>query len=412
MRLASIYLMSGCNFSGLFLVVRPVLKGTLRVVTINRRVSHAGVALILSISMLGLAACVEGVGSTPEPAAPAPLLLSPGDLVTLSERPLTSGPLITGSVEAERRADLRAEVPAVVIAVLKQNGDPVRRGDLLVRLDQTAIRDALTSAEASARAAELAYEQAERQYQRLAKLREENMVSAQQLEDAAIQRNSAQSEAEAARTQVVAARQQLERTEVRAPFDGLVSNRKVSAGDTASVGKELMQVMDPGSMRFEGRVSADNIGEVAAGQRVHFRVQGFDQADFAGTVVRVNPSANETTRQVEVLVSFDDPARMPRVAGLYAEGRIEAQSAARLTLPAASIQRDGDNAYAWLFENGVIEQVALDLGAHDERTGRYVVEAGLAEGDTVLRYPGSTLKDGQAARLAGEAEPVTMSAEK
>ncbi len=381
-------------------------------VTIIRGISHAGVALVLAVSAIGLAACGEGAGSTPEQAAAAPLLLAPGDLVTVSESPLTSGPLITGSIEAERRADLRAEVSAVVLAVLKENGDPVRRGDLLVRLDQTAIRDALTSAEASARAAELAYEQAERQYQRLLKLRQENMVSAQQLEDAAIQRNSAQSESEAARTQVVAARQQLERTEVRAPFDGLVSNRKVSAGDTAAVGKELMQVMDPASMRFEGRVSADNIGEVAAGQSVHFRVQGFDEVDFAGTVVRVNPAANQTTRQVEVLVSFDDSVRMPRVAGLYAEGRIEAHSEARLTLPVHSIQRDGDHAFAWRFEDGVLEQVALGLGAYDERNGRYAVDAGLAAGDTVLRYPGSTLKDGQAAELAGGAEPVTMSAEK
>ena len=380
-------------------------------VTIIPTVSRAGMALILALSMIGLGACGEGAGSTPEQAAAAPLLLSPEDLVTLSRSPLASGPLITGSVEAERRADLRAEVSAVVLAVLKENGDPVRAGDLLVRLDQTAIRDALTSAEASARAAELAYEQTERQYQRMVKMRQENMVSAQQLEDAEIQRNSAQSDSEAARTRVVAARQQLERTEVRAPFDGLVSNRKVSAGDTASVGKELMQVMDPASMRFEGRVSADSIREVAAGQSVHFRVQGFDEADFAGTVVRVNPAANETTRQVEVLVSFEDPEQMPTVAGLYAEGRIEAHSAARLTVPAASILHEGDNAFAWRFKDGALQQVALDLGAHDERTGRYAVDGGLAEGDTVLRYPGSTLKDGQAAQLAGRAESVTMTAE-
>jgi membrane fusion protein, multidrug efflux system len=382
------------------------------VVTIIRTVSHARVAVFLALSITGLGGCGEGAGSTPEEAVAAPLLLSPEDLVTVSESSLASGPLITGSVEAERRADLRAEMPAVVLAVLKENGDPVRSGDLLVRLDPTAIRDALTSAEASARAADLAYQQAERQYQRILKLREDNMVSAQQLEDVEIQRNSAQSEAEAARTRVVVARQQLERTEVRAPFDGLVSNRKVSAGDTASVGKELMQVMDPGSMRFEGRVSADSIGEVAAGQSVHFRVQGFDAADFAGTVVRVNPAANETTRQVEVLVSFDDSGQMPGVAGLYAEGRIESQSAARLTVGAPSIQRDGDAVFAWRFKNGILEQVALDLGAYDARTGRYVVDSGLAEGDTVLRYPGSTLKDGQAAQLAGGGKPVTMTAEK
>jgi RND family efflux transporter MFP subunit len=376
-----------------------------------RTVRHAGVALVLAFSMISFGACGDGADSTPEQAAAAPLLLSPEDLVTVSRSALASGPLITGSIEAERRADLRAEVSAVVLAVLKENGDRVLRGDLLVRLDQTAIRDALTSAEASARAAELAYEQAERQYQRMLKMRQENMVSAQQLEDAEIQRNSAQSDSEAARTRVVAARQQLERTEVRAPFDGLVSNRKVSAGDTASVGKELMQVMDPASMRFGGRVSADSIREVAADQSVHFRIQGFGETDFAGTVTRVNPAANTTTRQVEVLVSFADPEQMPGVTGLYAEGRIEARSTARLALPAASILHEGDHAFAWRLKDGSLQRVALDLGARDERTGQYTVEGGLVEGDTVLRYPGSTLKDGQPAQLANRLQSLTMTAE-
>jgi len=294
----------------------------------------------------------------------------------------------------------------------KENGDPVRRGDLLVRLDPNAIRDSLTAAEASARAASQAFEQAERQYQRMIKLRETGMVAMQQLEDAETQRNNAQSERAAARTREVTARQQLERTEVRAPFDGIVSERKVSAGDTASVGKELMQIIDPTSLRFEGRVSADSIGEVAAGQRVSFRIQGFADTDVAGTVTRVNPAANAATRQVEVLVRFDDPKQQPGVTGLYAEGRVETRSAKTLTVPAASVVHEGDSAFAWRVKNGTVQKVKLDLGVRDARTGQYVVNAGLAAGDSVLRYPGSSLKDGQPARLAGSPENATVTAER
>lgn len=377
-----------------------------------RIIRHAGVAVILAISMLNLGACGKGAGSSPDQAAAAPLLVAPEDLVTARNSALASGPSITGSVEAERRADLRAEVSAVVVAVLKENGDPVRRGDLLVRLDQTAIRDSLTAAEASARAATQAYEQAERQYQRMVKLRETGMIAMQQLEDAEIQRNSAQSDREAARTREVSARQQLARTEVRAPFDGIVSDRKVSAGDTAGVGKELMQIIDPSSMRFEGRVSADSIGQLAAGQRVNFRIHGFADADFAGTVTRVNPAANAATRQVEVLVRFDDPKQMPAVAGLYAEGRVESRSTETLTVPAASVVREGDSAFAWRVKDGTLQKVTLDLGVRDARTGQYAVKGGLAPGDTVLRYPGSTLKDGQPAQLVGGAQEATMTAEK
>ena len=373
---------------------------------------RAGAAVVLAISLLSLGACSKGNDDTPEQAEAVALLVSPEDLVTVSNSALASGPSITGSVEAERRADLRAEVSAVVLSVLKENGDPVRRGDLLVRLDPNAIRDSLTAAEASARAASQAFEQAERQYQRMVKLRETGMVAMQQLEDAETQRNSAQSERAAARTREVTARQQLERTEVRAPFDGIVSDRKVSAGDTASVGKELMQIIDPTSLRFEGRVSADSIGEVAAGQRVSFRIQGFADADVAGTVTRVNPAANAATRQVEVLVRFDDPKQQPGVTGLYAEGRVETRSAKTLTVPAASVVREGDSAFAWRVSNGTVQKVKLDLGVRDARTGHYVVNAGLAAGDSVLRYPGSSLKDGQPARLAGSPENTTVTAER
>src|SRR5690349_21427139 len=216
----------------------------------------------------------------------------------------------------------------------------------LVRLVQTSIRDSLTAAEAAMSAAAQAYEQAQRQLERMQKLRETGVVSAQQVEDVEIRRNTAQSDREAARTRVVTARQQLERTEVRAPFDGIVSDRKVSAGDTAQVGKELLKVIDPSSMRFEGLVSADQIGAVKAGQAVSFRVNGYGDQTFNGKVRRVNPAANATTRQVEVLVDFIGKEQ-PKLAGLYAEGRVETESSSALTLPATAVVRDGDKASTW-----------------------------------------------------------------
>ena len=344
----------------------------------------------------GAASAANGAAATKAPA----LLLSSEDLLKLQNNALSSGPTITGSVQPERRADLRAEVSAVVLTVLKENGDPVRKGDLLVRLDDTSIRDSLTAAVASERAAVQAFDQAERQFQRMATLRQTGVVSAQQTEDAETRRNSTQSDREAARTRVVTARQQLERTEVRAPFDGIVSDRKVSAGDTAQIGKELVKVIDPGSLRFEGMVSADSIGEVKANQPVSFRVHGFQEREFLGTIMRVNPAANTTTRQVEVLVKFDNAKDQPNVAGLYAEGRIETRRTAALTIPPSALVREGDSAFAWRLKDRTVEKVSLNVGDKDARTGEFVLKGGLAEGDTVLRYPTTTLQNGQSVELA------------
>jgi membrane fusion protein (multidrug efflux system) len=301
---------------------------------------------------------------------------------------------MAGSIQPERKADLRAEISAVVLQVLKDNGDAVRRGDVLARLDPTAIRDNLQSAQDNARNAAQSLDQAERNLQRLKTLRASGMTSLQALDDAEVRRNGATSELSASQARAVLAGQQLERTLVRAPFDGVVSERKVSAGDTAAVGKELLKVIDPASMRFAGRVSADKIGVVAVGQPVSFRINGYAGQAFRGKVTRVDPSANEVTRQVEVLVSFVD-AMQPRVSGLYAEGTIESASAHALTLPESVLLRTGDKSSVWRIKANALNQVELALGARDPRTGDYEVRSGLSEGDIVLRNPSASFKEGQ-----------------
>ena len=192
---------------------------------------------------------------------------------------------------------------------------------------------------------------------------------------------------------------------VRAPFDGVVSDRKVSAGDTASVGKELLKVIDPTSMRFAGRVSADKVSVVSIGQAVSFRINGYAGQEFRGTVTRVDPSANDVTRQVEVLVGFSD-AKQPRVSGLYAEGTIEATNVKAITLPETMLVRAGDKASVWRVKGNTLNLVDLVLGARDPRTGNFEIRKGLSDGDTVLRSPSSSFKEGQSAEMVS-AKPAT-----
>jgi RND family efflux transporter MFP subunit len=187
---------------------------------------------------------------------------------------------------------------------------------------------------------------------------------------------------------------------VRAPFDGIVSDRKVSSGDTASIGKELLKVIDPTSMRFEGQVSADRISQVKAGQQVAFRINGYGDQAFSGTVKRVDPAANDVTRQVQVLVSFAAQSAQPRVAGLYAEGHIDSQTSDVLMLPERTLVRIGDKTYAWRLNGNSIAKADLTVGARDQRTGDWEIKGGLKAGERVLRAPNSSLKDGQPVDLA------------
>ena len=348
-------------------------------------------------------------GKGAKAAPPVTLTIAPEDLLTVASNTLASGPVVTGSVQPERKADLRAEVSAVVLQVLKENGDTVKRGDVLVKLDETAIRDSLSSADQATRASTQAYDQAERQVERMKTLRASGMTSAQAMDDAEVRRNNAQSEVAAAKSRAALARQQLARTIVRAPFDGVVSERKVSAGDTASIGKELVKVIDPTSMRFEGRVSADRISSVKVGQAVNFRINGYAGQEFRGTVKRVDPAANEVTRQVEVLVAFTANSAQPSVSGLYGEGRIEAEAKQALMLPEGALVKAGDKAYTWRLKDNTLSKVNLAIGPRDQRTGNYEVRSGLAAGDIILRSPSSSFKDGQKVEMTSSAKVASAS---
>ncbi len=352
-----------------------------------------------------LVACKKPEADANKAAESVALSLGNEDILQLGTAEHGTGPVISGSLQPEMRADLRAEVSAMVIKVHKENGEAVRKGDVLVTLDSSVLRDNLNSAEESLRAAAQSLDGAERQYQRIKSLQAQGMVSMQGLEESEVKRNAAQSEHVASKARVAAAKQQLERTEVRAPFNGVVSARKASAGDTAQIGKELIQVIDPSSMRFEGQVSADQMGVLKVGQRVSFRINGMaqngDQLSSRGVVKRIDGAANPVTRQVSVIVEINSKDRPP-VVGLFAEGVVETLTKPAVMIFESSLRREGDKVFAWVLDGSKIVKRAIQLGDRDTRLGQWVVTSGLAAGDKVLRNSGSSLKDGQTFTLRAD----------
>jgi len=356
-------------------------------------------SVALSLGLSGaLVACKKPNSEADQKLETVAISLGNEDVLQVGTSEHGTGPVISGSLQPEIRADLRAEVAAMVIKVHKENGELVRKGDLLVSLDNSVLRDNLNSAEESMRAAAQSLDGAERQYQRIKSLQAQGMVSLQGLEESENKRNSAQSEFVASKARVAAAKQQLDRTEVRAPFQGVVSARKASAGDTAQIGKELIQVIDPSSMRFEGQVSADQMSSLKVGQRVNFRINGVaqsgDQLGSRGTIKRIDGAANPVTRQVSVIVEIAGKDRPP-VVGLFAEGVIETSTQSALMISESSLRREGDKVFAWVLDGNKIVKRHVQLGDRDTRLGEWVVSSGLVAGEKILRNTSSSLKDGQ-----------------
>jgi RND family efflux transporter MFP subunit len=366
--------------------------------------------ILIALSLLGLlTACgsgpdgegeSQGAGTAQATGAndstPA-LLIARQDLVEISFDPIASGPVISGSLQAQKQADLLSEVSAIVMQVLKDDGDKVEKGDLLVRLDDTSFRQALSSAQEAERVAQQGFDQAERQLNRLKTLSSTGAVSIQAEEDAELKRSAAQSELAAARTRVVQESQQLARTEIRAPFAGVVGGREVSAGDTAQIGKALLKVIDPTSIRFTGFVPSDQVRQVEIGQVVNFRVGGQSDLALEGRVERINPVADPGTRQVSVQVAITGDHQL--TVGMFAEGRVQTESKEGISVPESSLVRQGDQVYVWRVKDGKLNKLEVGLGARDTQSGSYAINSGLAQGDLVLRHPLGALVDGARVEL-------------
>lgn len=355
--------------------------------------------LIALCLLTTLAACSKPEVAKVQDESVKPLQLVAQDLLTLSESTLARGPVISGSLQPVVKAELNAEVSGIVMQVLKDNGDVVKTGDVLVKLDQTTYRDKLLSAQEAERSAVVTLEQANRQLKRMQSLSKQSLVTQEGLEAAENKANQAQSDLASARARLVEARQQMEKTDVKAPFSGVVATRKVSAGDTAQIGKGLMVLIDPASIRFEGYVAADRVGQVKVGNKVTFKVNGYSGQFFSGTVERINPLANESTRQVQLLVSMD-LKEQSLVAGLYAEGHVEAQNSNTLMVPESALVREGDKSYVWQFADNELKKTEVQLGTKDERWGTQEVVSGVGSGAQILRHPQGALADGAKAELA------------
>jgi membrane fusion protein (multidrug efflux system) len=345
--------------------------------SVTRRTAGA-LALALVLAACGRPG--EAAEKAPEDAA---VIVGPENVHVVAAEEISSGPALSGSLAAEREARVNAEIGGVVLGVFAEKGQAVRAGQALARIDAAAIRDQVLSGQSSVRAAEQQVALAARNVDRNQTLAAAGAVADRDLETARNTLASAQAQLANARAQLSSAQEQMGRTTVNAPISGVVSERPVSAGSVVQMGGPLFTIVDPGSMRLEASVPASELGQVRIGAPVRFTVTGYPGQTFQGTVQRINPAADPVTRQVPVIVSIPN-AQGALVSGLFAEGRVQAQTRQAIVVPASAVDERGVQPLVVRITNGKAERVAVTLGVRDPESDRVEVTAGVAAGDTLL----------------------------
>lgn len=356
-----------------------------------------GTGALLALAVAGMSGCRRPAGAGAE--ALAPVTVGPENLTVVERDTLRSGPTVSGTLTADHEAALRAEVGGRVEQVAVEPGDPVSQGQLLLRLDDVAIRDAWLSAKSGVTAASAAAEQAHRDEARNTRLADAGAIAPRDLEASHRATLAADAALADARARLANAQLQLDRTRIVAPFAGVVSERPVNAGDVVQVGTALVTVVDPARMRLEAQVPVDQLAALRIGTPVTFTVSGLGDRRFAGRVDRINPAVDPATRQVRVRVSIPNGTHA-LVAGLYAQGRVSTVATLGLAVPADAVDQTGPAPVVRRLRHGQVEVVPVSLGVRDELAARVEIRGAVAAGDTLLLGSAQGLAAGTAVRVA------------
>ncbi len=374
------------------------------------------VVLALVPTLAALAGC-----SRPPPSPTAPRAVR---VATVAPRELGSASRYAGSLEPWERIDLAFGVPGKVRAVAEveedgrtrpiQEGDTVRKGQVLATLDDDDLRvqaraaaAAVQSAEAQEKAAATAYAQAKVEVERARSLHAGGTIPKAELDRAEAAFAAAGSGLDGARgqrlgraEQLALARSTVADTRLVSTIDGVLARRLVDAGESVGPGTPAFTVIDDARMRVVFGVPGTQVASMKLGRKVPVRVDGLGGEAVVGTIAKVLPVADPQLRSFSVEVVIPNDGGLLR-SGMVASVAVGAEAGAPVSLvPLEAIVRPpgGDGFAAWVVGAGdAVTLRTLEVG--DLHGNDVVVVSGLATGDRVVT---------QGAQLLREGEPVAV----
>lgn len=351
--------------------------------------------LILAVASLALLnACTET-----KTVNAAPESVSGVRLATIERNSIPDTVEAVGSVHAAEEAQVSAQMMGTILSVSVHEGDQVRRGQVLVVLDDAQPRAGMERAQAAASAADHQAQAAESDsalaqstLNRYQSLYQRKSVSPQEFDEIrtrALAADAGRESARAAQAQARAALSQaqtaLEYTRVRAPFDGLVTARRMDPGTLASPGMPILTVEAGGRFRLEADLDERNMGLAHAGETVPVVIDALSASPINGKVIQVIPAANPASRTFTVKIELPPNAQIR--SGLFGRARFARGRRDAITVPAAALLTRGQMQSVYVVGNDNIANLRyLTIGP--ALGGNVEVLSGLTPGDRVILSPG------------------------
>lgn len=366
--------------------------------------------VLILVAVAGLAGLAWKLRPGAAPAAPATqaasapsratLELLPGDVVSVAQRPLVEVIELTGSVKAVHSALVKAKVASELRELSVREGDSVRAGQVLGRLDDTEVGWRLKQAQQQADAAKAQLDIAERALANSQALVAQGFISPTALDTAQSTAQANRANWAAAQSAVELARKAQADTQLVAPINGQVSARLAQPGERVALDARILEIVDLSQLELEAALAPQAVARLAVGATASLQLDGLTEP-VPARVARINPAATAGARTVTAYLSLAPHPALRQ--GLFAQGLVALGRSERLVVPADALRQDQPQAYVLLLQAGQARARTVQVGRSGRSPqGEPLVEllSGVSAGDQVLRERVGTVRDGTPVRLA------------
>ena len=299
----------------------------------------------------------------------------PVEVTTVLPRSISTYYQTTATLEPEKRVDILTKVAGEVREILVEEGDFVKEGALLCRLNDAEMRVALDEARINK-------DQQKLELERVETMRSQNLISDKEYQQFKYNYEVAQNRFESARVRY-------DYTQIKAPFSGVVTQRLVDPGENIPMGAKLFMMADTQPLLMSMYLPEAEARLVRKGQRVDIRPDADTDVHYDGEVLRIAPEVDQRTGTVKVTAQTRDGG----VPGSFVRVRILMDTHADvLAIPRRSILSDAGDRFVFIAAADTVRRVQVSIGYEDETHAE--VTNGLANGDTVVTAGVGGIRDG------------------
>jgi RND family efflux transporter MFP subunit len=286
--------------------------------------------------------------------------LSATDVVLVKTIDLEQGLAISGPLKAVNSAFIKARVAGELQGLSVREGDYVKAGQVIARVDSTESQARVRQAQQQAESAKAQVDIAKRSFDNNRSLVDQGFISKTALDSSIATLSSAEANYRAAQAGADVAAKSLDDTVLRAPISGQVAQRLAQLGERVAVDARIVEIVDLSKLELEANLSATDSLNVKVGQTAQLTIEGA-ATRVKATVVRVNPSAVAGSRAVLAYLAIDSSANLRQ--GLFAQGTLATGSTRTLAVPLSAVRTDKPLPYVQAIVNGSIVHQTVVLGA-------------------------------------------------